>query len=53
MTADRVRDIIAQQRAVEARNNDRVPHFGDIAVAVVVAPVIAWAAIGVVVRLLP
>ncbi len=52
MTADRVREIVAQQRAVEARNNDRAPHFGDISVAIVVAPVLAWAAIDTIVRLL-
>jgi hypothetical protein len=55
MTADRVRELIAQQRAVEAQNAAQQGEttFGDVAVAIVVAPVLAWAVIDMIVRLMP
>jgi len=56
MDASRVRDIIAQQRAIEASKppvTDGKPTLGDIAAGIVTVPVIAWAIIDCIVRLLP
>jgi hypothetical protein len=43
MTADRVREIVAQQRAVEARNQPKCPEgsIGDVVVCVLSSAVIA------------
>ena len=56
MNSDHVRNLIAQQRAIEASKppvTDGKPTLGDIAAGIVTVPVIAWAIIDCIVRLLP
>jgi hypothetical protein len=56
MDASRVRDIIAHQRAIEARSPPKLcgePRLGDVVAFVLIVVVLIYALIDSVIRLLP